>query len=297
MNVDMELYKIFYFVATLGNITKAANELYISQPAVTMSIKKLEETLQVTLFSRTKKGVILTSEGKILYDYIKEVMENIKIAENKMENLKKLDTGTIKIGIGTTLTKHFLLPYLEEFHEKYPKISINIDTSMSTDIIDNLKNGKIDLAIIVSSDIPSKELSIEYEEEFKEAFIVNSKFKEKLNKKIKLEELANYPLILQPKNASTRKFLDNFMKENNIKLETTIELASYALITEFTKIGMGIGVMGLKFIENELKEKELFILETIPSLPSRKIFILTKKDYLPSFSTTKLIEIIKKKDK
>ena len=148
MNIDFELYRIFYVVANNKNITKASQELNISQPAISKSIKNLEEQLGGTLFIRTKRGVILTEAGKEFYNYIRQAIEYINNAENKFTDLINLETGCIKIGISTTLTKEFLLPYLEEFHKLYPKIDIEIMTYLTSDLFPRLKNGLIDLIIL-----------------------------------------------------------------------------------------------------------------------------------------------------
>ena len=293
MEVDIELYKIFYIVAKYKSITKAAESLYISQPAVTMSIKKLEEQLEMTLFIRTKKGVILTSEGKVLYEYVSKAMESIKIGENRISNFKKLDIGNIKIGIGTTLTKYFLMEYLEIFHKQYPKITINIDTSMTSELLKSLENGKVDLAIISTDRLEYKGFNIEYSRDIQDVFIANKEYFDAIGKKVHIADLNNYPLLLQNQNASTRDFLDRFTSSNGIELNSSMELASYSLILEFAKIGLGIGFISRDYAKKEIEEKELFEIETMPQIPKRKILVLTKKDYLPSFSMSKLLEIIK----
>lgn len=293
MGIDIELYKIFYIVAKNKSITKAAENLYISQPAVTMSIKKLEEQLEMTLFVRTKRGVILTSEGKVLYEYVSKAMESIKIGENRISNLKKLDTGNIKIGIGTTLTKYFLKDYLEKFHKLYPNVTINIDTSMTSELLKSLENGKVDLAIIPTDKLEYKGFNIEYSREIQDIFVANKEYFDSIGKKVHIADLNNYPLLLQNQNASTREFLDRFACSNGIKLKSSMELASYSLILEFAKIGLGIGFISRDYAKKEIEEKELFEIQTIPQIPKRKILVLTKKDYLPSFSTSKLLDIIK----
>lgn len=293
MEIDIELYKIFYIVSKYKSITKAAESLYISQPAVTMSIKKLEEQLEMTLFARTKRGVILTSEGKVLYEYVSKAMESIKIGENRISNLKKLNTGNIKIGIGTTLTKYFLKDYLETFHKLYPNITINIDTSMTSEILKSLENGKVDLAIIPTDKLEYKGFNIEYSRDIQDIFIANKEYFDIIGKKVSIADLNNYPLLLQNPNSSTRDFLDRFTSSNKIKLNSSMELASYSLILEFAKIGLGIGFISRDYAKKEIDEKELFEINTIPQIPKRKILVLTKKDYLPSFSTSKLLEIIK----
>ena len=148
MNIDFELYRIFYEVANYGNITKASEHLNISQPAISKSIKHLEEQLGGQLFIRTKRGVVLTAEGKEFYRYIKQAIEYINNAENKFTDLINLETGSIKIGISTTLTKEFLLPYLEKFHLLYPNIDIQIATDLTKELFFKLKNGLIDIVIL-----------------------------------------------------------------------------------------------------------------------------------------------------
>lgn len=294
IEVNTELYKIFYTVANFKSITKAAKYLYISQPAVTMSIKKLEGQLGITLFVRTKKGVTLTSEGSILYDYIQRAMENIKIGENRVNNLKKLESGNIRIGIGTTLTKYFLSKYLKTFHEKYPKVTIDISTDQTKKTISNLENGLIDVAIITSDNTDIKGLNTKYTKEIQDIFIANKDYSYIKDTVIELNDLNNYPLLLQGQNTSTRNFLDKFTEKNNVTLSPVMKVDSYSLVIEFAKIGMGIGFITREYIEKELNSGELIEIKTIPQAPKRKILVLTKKDYLPSFSVQKLIDIIRK---
>lgn len=293
IEIDLELYKIFYTVATLKSITKAANSLYISQPAVTMSIKKLEEQLGVTLFVRTKRGVILTNEGSVLYEYVERAMENIKIGENRLDSLKKLDTGNIRIGVSTTLTNYFLMDYLKKFHEKFPKVSISIRTGQTFQRLKDLEYGNIDIAIVTSDILDYSGLKVEYSEDIQDIFVANESYKELTKKEIPLSELNSYPILFQISNSNTRQFLDSFLSENNIKLSSIMELANYSLVIEFAKIGMGIGFIAKNYIKKELENNELYEIKTTPGIPKRKILVLTRKDYLPSFSVSKLIEIIK----
>ena len=247
-------------------------------------------------------------------------MEYINNAEKKFTNLINLETGCIKIGINTTLTKEFLLPFLEEFHSLYPKIDIQIITNLTSELIPKLRNGLIDIVIL---NLIDKNYGNDIEmikcQKINDCFVVNSKFKELINKEISLKDINNYPLILQKKGSNTRDFLDNIAKENDVILKPNIELASYSLVVEFSKIGLGIGYVTKKYIQKELKNKELyesnfdglfssfnslvFLLYFIKELyelnikekiPSRYIGIALSKNHLPSFSTKKLIEIIEK---
>lgn len=294
MNIDFELYRIFYTVANYNNITKASEELHISQPAISKSIKKLESLLGGELFTRTKRGVILTEEGKEFYNYIRQAIEYINNAESKFTELVNLETGIIKIGISVTLTQNFLLPYLETFHRLYPNIDIQIITNAGNELINKLRNGLIDLIILNIPNNIDKDIKIIECKKVSDIFVVGSNYKELANKKIKLDELNNYPLILQTKNSNTRSILDNFCEKNNVVLKPNIELASYTLVKEFTKINMGIGYLVKEFIKDDLN-KSLYELNVYPKIPPRSIGIAVSKNHIPNFSTRKLIEIITKK--
>lgn len=296
MNINFELYRVFYTVANTKNITKAAEELMISQPAISKSIKNLEEQLGGQLFIRTKRGVILTDEGKEFYNYISRAMEYISNAENKFTDLINLNTGTIKIGVSATLTKEFLIPYLEKFHEKYPKIDIQIVTNLSSELTPKLKNGLIDIIILnLVDDIIDKDMDIIECKKVQDCFVVNKSYQELLDKEISFSELNNYPLILQSKGANTRTFLDNLTNKYGVTLKPIMELASYSLVVEFAKIGLGIGYVTKDYIKKELNNKELFVLNIKEDIPKRSIGIITSKTHFPSFSAKKLIEIITQK--
>lgn len=295
MNIDFELYRIFYVVANHCNITKASEDLNISQPAISKSIKNLEEQLGGQLFIRTKRGVVLTEEGKEFYNYIKQAIEYINNAENKFTDLINLETGCIKIGISTTLTKEFLLPYLERFHSLYPKIDIQIITYLTSDLMPKLRNGLIDIVILnLNNKNYGNDIDIIKCKKINDCFVVNNKYKDLINKEMSLNDLNNYPLILQARGSNTREFLDNIASENGVVLKPNIELASYSLVVEFSKIGFGIGYATKEYIKKELKNNELFELKIKEKIPSRYIGIALSKNHVPNFSTKKLIEIITK---
>ena len=295
MNIDYELYRIFYVVANNGNITKASEELNISQPAISKSIKTLEDQLGGTLFVRTKRGVILTDEGREFYEYIKHAIEYINNAENKFTDLINLETGCIKIGISTTLTREFLLPYLEQFHELYPNIDIQIMTYLTSDLIPKLRNGLIDLIILnLNGYNYGDDIEMTKCMKINDCFVVSNKYIDLVNKELSLKDLNNYPLVLQAKGSNTREFLDNFAREHGVILKPNIELASYSLEVEFTRIGFGIGYATKEYIKDYLKNKQLYELKLKEKIPSRYIGIATSKNHVPSFSTKKLIEIITK---
>lgn len=296
MNINFELYRIFYTVANHGNITKASEELLISQPAISKAIKNLEEQLGGTLFIRTKRGVILTEEGKEFYKYIKQAMEYIQNAESKFTDLINLETGTIRIGISTTLTKEFLLPYLEIFHSKYPNINIEIITNITNELIPKLRNGLIDIIILnINKNRYGDDIEIQKVEEIHDCFICNNSYKELLNKKVSIKELAKYPLILLPKGANTRNYIEEIASEHSVILKPNIELASISLNVEFARIGLGISYVPREYIKKQLDNKELNIINLKEEMPPRYIGIATSINHIPNFSTKKLIEIITNK--
>lgn len=289
MNIDYELYRIFYIVAKNGNITRASKELLISEPAVSKSIKNLEGYLGAPLFTRTKKGVNLTTEGITLYEYISKGIEYFKSGEAKFNELINLESGTIRIGINTTLTKEFLMPYLEIFHKLYPNINIEIRTNLTSELKSMLKEGLIDMHILnLTNEETKNDFNIIKCKTITDCFVSNKPIKEKIS----IKELNNYPLILQDKNSNTRKFLDDFANKYEITLKPKIEIGSYYLVSEFSRIGLGIGYVTKNYIKNNLDNKELFIVPIKEKIPSREIGILLNKNTTPNFSTKELIKII-----
>ena len=289
MNIDYELYRIFYIVAKNGNITRASKELLISEPAVSKSIKNLEGYLGAPLFTRTKKGVNLTTEGVTLYEYISKGIEYFKSGEAKFNELINLESGTIRIGINTTLTKEFLMPYLETFHKLYPNINIEIRTNLTSELKSMLKDGLIDMHILnLTNEETKNDFNIIKCKTITDCFVSNKPIKEKIS----IKELNNYPLILQDKISNTRKFLDDFANKYEITLKPKIEIGSYYLVSEFSRIGLGIGYVTKNYIKNNLDNKELFIVPIKEKIPSREIGILLNKNTTPNFSTKELIKII-----
>lgn len=296
MDINYESYKIFYHVALNQSISKAADKLLISQPAVSYQIKVLEEQLGITLFVRTKKGVTLTDEGKILYSYISKGIENFINGENALTNLKNLDYGIIRIGASTTVSKHVLMPYLKIFHKLYPNIEINITNNLTEELMRELRNGNLDILILNLPMKEGKDLDIKNILEVQDIFVANKDYYDILNKKISLNDLNNYPLLFQKKPWNTRDYLDNYLNTNKIKLIPKMEIVSYNLIMDFIKIGFGIGYATKEFIKEELNNGDLYELNVIPKIPKRFIGAVTLKQTIPNFSVNKLIDLMTKKD-
>lgn len=289
MNVDLELYRVFYVVAKNKHMTKASEELYISQPAISQSIKKLEEQLGGILFLRSNKGMQLTEEGKMFYEYIKGALTLINNAENEFTSFKNLSKGEIKIGCSTTLTKLILIDVLKKFHKEYPNININITNDLTSNLIKNLKIGKLDFVIFNESNVKENSLYLEKIKELKQGFIYNPEFYK--DDVTNFEDLNNLPLILQKGESNSRKLLDYIALKNNVKLIPKMEVVSQELITEFTNIGLGVGFAIIDLAKRNYKNlKELKINKKIPNI---NIYLATNNSLSLTFASKKFIEFLK----
>lgn len=258
MNINLELYKVFYYVAKNESISRAANELSISQPAISKSIKSLEEQINTNLFTRKRDGVELTEAGETIFKKIKDAMDLIYSAENDLEVLTRMESGIINIGASKTILHEFLMPYIKDFHKKYPKINIRIFTDKTSDLIRKSKMGLID---VIFTNLPFA-LPTEFEEfklmDLHDCFAVNKNYDYLLNRKIKKEDLEKLPLLVLTKGATTRIRLDDYCFDNNIEIHPEMEFGSNTLIKEFTEAGFGIGMLTEEHIKKELETGELF---------------------------------------
>lgn len=295
MNINLDLYKIFYNVAKNKNITKTANEMMITQPSISKAIKNLEEQLGCQLFIRSKYGVSLTEEGKIFYQEIKNAMEIINNAENNLRNLINLEGGTLTIGASHTITEKYLMNYINKFNNLYPKVKLKIVTGPTQSLIKDARNGLIDLIVLNLPYLIPNDFNIEKTLSIQDGFYASDKYIELKNKTISLKELNNYPLILLSKGSNTRYFLDNYTSSKELNLEPKIELTSYSLVSEFTKLGMGIGYLTKEFSKEDIDNKVIFEIKTNPSIPKREIGIIYCNNKKISNICKKFIEILKEK--
>ena len=246
MNISYELYKTFDIVANCSSITEASIKLHISQPAVTKAIKNLESQLNGSLFIRSKSGIKLTENGKKFYNYIKPALTQIADAEKLFSNISKIDTGEIKIGTSNTILKYYLMKYLKLYATNFPKIKISIEESYTPNLINMVKNGSLDIAIIYANESDPKldGLKVQILKKLHYCLIGNKKFRKNYNEKISFKEIKNENLILN----SVNPILLNTYNTNNLKYDAHIKLASHSLVYEFIKEGFGLGVVIKEFI-------------------------------------------------
>ena len=293
MENKIDSYKIFESVARNESISKASEELFISQPAVSQSIKKLEESIGGELFNRTKYGVRLTTEGKAFYDYIKKGLDYIENGERIFSSLKNLNIGTIRIGASSTITKNILIPYLKTFHKLYPNINIDIVNHLSNNLIPMLKNGTIDLAILNLPIQDTTDLIIQPFTTVQDIFASSDEYMD-TTKIYAINELKKYNLITQKRPSNTRAFFDNFLKENNVKLTPSIEAVSSNIVCDLTKIGFGYSYLTREFVKDELEKGLIHELKTNISPNKRDIGLITFKNTITSYASQKLIDLILK---
>lgn len=286
MNVDLELYKVFYVVAKNKHMTRASEELHISQPAISQSIKKLEDQLGGTLFLRSNKGMELTEEGKMFYEYVKGALELIGNAENEFTSFKDLSKGEIKVGCSTTLTKLILMDALENFHKDYPNININIVNGLTSNLINDLKLGKLDFVIFNESNVKENNLYLEKIKELKQGFVYNPDY---YTDNVKtFNDLNKLPLILQNGESNSRKLLDYIALQEHVKLIPRMEVVSQELISEFANIGLGVGFVIIDLANRNFKNlKELEINKTIPNI---NVYLALNKSVLLTFASKKFLE-------
>ena len=278
MNINLELYKTFYYVAKNESISRAANELLISQPAISKAIKTLEDQLNTNLFIRKRDGVELTEAGEAIYKKIKDAMDLINSAENDLKTLTNMESGTINIGASKTIIHEFLMPYIKSFHKAHPNINIKIHTDKTSDIIKKAKMGIID---VIFTNLPYN-LPQEFNEfkliDLHDYFVANEDFSEYKNKKLTIKDLENLPLLVLTKGTTTRIRLDNFCEENNIHIKPAMEFSSNTLIKEFTEEGFGIGLLNEEHIKEELQSGKLFKLNINLTLKEKYLGMVYNKE-------------------
>jgi len=253
----------------------------------------LEQQLGGELFIRTKRGVILNENGKEIYNYIKQGMHCFETAEYQFSNLKKLEVGTIRIGISTTLCRVFLLKYLDKFHKKYPNVAIQVFTDPSKIMRKMLKDGSLDILIAKENSFEEEELEARRLGTLHQCFISSvNHYQELKNKVVSLEELNKYPLLLPKAPSTTRKALNDFCKQNQIQLTSKIEIASANLLEDFVKIGLGIGFVTKEYAISNIGKKEFFVIHTVPKIPTISFSLFTLKNSFHSFVTNKFIDMI-----
>lgn len=291
--INYELYRIFYVVASSGSITKAAGELYISQPAVSQSIKQLETQIGGRLFKRTSKGMELTYEGNMIFDYIKEANELIGKAEKKFSQLKELTYGEIKIGASDTITKHYLLPYIKSFIQKYSDVSVKVTNRTTGETINLLKAGKVDIGF-VNGPIEDEFLDVVNVVDTEDVFVCNADWITRYNEPLTLEAISNEPLIMLEKLSNTRRVLDKHFEQMGVTLAPMLELGSLDLMLDMAKVGLGITCAPKSIVEQDIAQGILYKVPITFEMPKRAFALVTIKGVPLNYSALQFVNSLKK---
>jgi DNA-binding transcriptional LysR family regulator len=292
MDINFELYKIFYFCAENKSFSTAAKKLFISQSAVSQSIKGLEKQLGVTLFFRKSRSIQLTSEGELLMSYVSQAFNFLKTAEEKLQELEGLSAGEIRMGVSDSICKYFIMPYIKKFGQMYPNIMVKVINRTTPQLLDVLKSGLIDIAIStlpVNQDMFNASPFIAVED----IFVASSKYIELRDREITLQELNRYPLVLLQSDSSTRKSVDIFFSSHGLICSPEIELESLDLLVEFAKIGTGIAYVLKESAQDAIKAGDLFEVKLREPLPRRKVGIVTMKNVVLSKAVKTFISELK----
>lgn len=292
MNTNLELYKVFYYVAKNKNITRASSELMVSQPAVSKSIKTLEGELNTTLFNRNKDGVSLTNAGEVLYNKIEKAMELIISAEKDLTSLNNMEQGTINIGAGNTIMQRYLMPFIKEFHELYPNINVMVHTLVTNELIKRAQVGLVDVVFThLPNDIPDN-FKIYKIKELHDIFVVNKDSK-LIYKTFTKKSIKDLPLILLPYEASNRKNFNKFCEENNIVINPLMEIGNDLIIEECVQNGLGAGLVVKEYVQDKLDSKELLMLRTSFNIEPKDLVCLVESNRVDNVLINKFLELLK----
>jgi DNA-binding transcriptional LysR family regulator len=293
MSINLEYYKVFYYVAQMGSITLAAEKLCISQPAVSQAVRQLEQSLDSQLFLRTSKGVRLTREGEFFYEYIKTGLDSIWHGENMLRRMKDLDTGEVRIGASDMTLQFYLLPYLEKFHELHPGIKVTVSNGPTSETLRFLYEGKIDFGVVSTPFDARPEVTVTPVKEVENVFVAGDKFRHLEGKKLNYEILKELPCIFLEKNTSTRAFMDQFLAERGVEVEPEFELSTSDMIVQFAMRNLGIGCVMSGFAKVELERGNLMELKFKEEMPKRHFSIITDKKTPVSPAGKGLLQLMK----
>ena len=277
--VNLELYRVFYTVAKLGSSTRAAEELFISQPAVSQAVKQLENQLGTTLFNRTHMGMELSAQGgKLIFKQVEDALKLLDEAESKLLELKTTATGTVKIGATDAIFSHLLADKIVKYNAKYPAVKIELLTGTTPETLEQLKENKCDVGFI---NLPIEDKDVNFTgtvAHLSDIFVAGNKFAHLKGRKINLSELHEFPLLMIENNTIARRALTAYTQTLGIQLIPDIEVENWDLMLKFASCGMGIGCVPREYAQSMIDSGELFEVEVVPHLPVRGVGIALPKN-------------------
>ena len=291
MDINYELYKVFYHVAITLSFSEASKQLFISQSAVSQSIKVLEKKLNQPLFIRSTKKVQLTPEGEILLKHIEPAMNLIKRGENQLLEAHTLNGGQLRIGASDTICRYYLVPYLNRFHKEFPNIHIKVTNQTSIECARFLENGQADFIV---TNYPNSALAGNMHtrviNEFHDVFVASRSACPLEGRKLTLEELLDYPIMMLDRKSTTSEFLHQIFQKSQLDLVPEIELSSNDLLIDLARIGLGIAFVPDFCIPAQ--DENLFILNLKEQLPSRQMMVAYNESLPVSQAARQFMDIL-----
>ncbi|MDE7086922.1 MAG: LysR family transcriptional regulator, partial [Clostridia bacterium] len=290
--VNLELYRVFYTVAKLGSSTRAAEELFISQPAVSQAIKQLESQLGTTLFNRTHMGMELSLQGgKLIFKKVEEALRLLEEAESELSELKTTATGTIRIGATDAIFSYVLADKIVNYNAKYPGVKIELITGTTPETIEQLKEGKCDVGFL---NLPVDDKDVNFTgtvAHLSDVFVAGKKFEHLKGIKVNLADLQQYPMLMIESNTVARRALAAYTQTLGIQLHPDIEVENWDLMLKFASCGMGIGCVPREYAQTMLDSGELFEIDVVPNLPVRGVGIALPKNIPVQFALKEFINM------
>lgn len=291
----LDSYRIFNEVSKQRSFSKAAKVLYMTQPAVSQAIMNLEQELGTRLFTRTSKGVTLTTDGQLLYEYISSAVNLIELGEKKLSESQNLIVGEMKIGVGDTISKYYLLPYLEKFHTESPNIKLKIINRTTPELCRMLKSGEIDIAVC---NLPVKDAALDVQKciDIHDIFVCGEKYRYLSEKPRTIEEIMQLPVIFLESKSNSRQYVEKYFLSKGIKIQPEIELGSHDLLLEFAKYNFGISCVIQEFSQEYINSKSVYKITLTEEIPERAVGFCFLKSVSLSAAARKFVGITLEKE-
>lgn len=291
MKTNPELYKIFVTAANAGSFSAGAKELYLTQSAVSQAVRKLEQQLGVPLFVRGRRGAVLTQEGRLLYDHAVQALQLLEAGEQKIQRLRELNEGQLRIGAADTITQEYLLPYLSAFRQLHPNVQLQVTNRTSRQLTELLSQGRLDIAI-VNLPIDDKRLVVQPIFEVHDIFVAGHQFEELDGRFLSPQELMHYPLVMLEQAANSRRYVDGYFRSHGIEIAPEIELGAHELLPSFAAIGFGIACVVREFCTKQLEEGVVFPVQLVPPIPPRSVGACWVKEMPLSAAAAELMRLL-----
>ena len=291
--VNLELFRVFYTLAKSGSLTKAAEELYMSQPAVSQAIKRLENQLGISLFNRTYRGMELSAQGgKLIFSKVEQALSLFNEAENMITQINTSATGTIRIGASDTIFEYFLADKIVQFHEQFPAVKIELISDVSPRTLEDLKNNRCDVGFVNLPIQLDNDLTL-YGNfmRLSDIFVTSDKYPELLGRSVPLAEMAQYPLISLDKNTVASQSLRRFLESVGVSIDPQMEIGSWDLMKRLVIRGMGVGVIPREYASRRLQDGTLFEVKTDPALPARSVGMVLAKNAPVPYALRRFIQL------